>query len=117
MIYIATTKVIEKLYKKGSCVIVGRCGNFILKNKKDVLKVYLYSSLDDKINRVTKYYNIDKDKALNTINKVNKERKKHYKYYTNTILDDYNNYDLVLDVSKFGVEKTADIVSNIIKNS
>ena len=106
-----------KLYKKGSCVIVGRCGNFILKNKKDVLKVYLYSSLDDKINRVTKYYNIDKDKALNTINKVNKERKKHYKYYTNTILDDYNNYDLVLDVSKFGVEKTADIISNIIKNS
>ena len=117
LLYIATTKVIEKLYKKGSCVIVGRCGNFILKNKKDVLKVYLYSSLDDKINRVTKYYNIDKDKALNTINKVNKERKKHYKYYTNTILDDYNNYDLVLDVSKFGVEKTADIVSNIIKNS
>ena len=117
LLYIATTKVIEKLYKKGSCVIVGRCGNFILKNKKDVLKVYLYSSLDDKINRVTKYYNIDKDKALNTINKVNKERKKHYKYYTSTILDDYNNYDLVLDVSKFGVEKTADIISNIIKSN
>ena len=117
LLYIATTKVIEKLYKKGSCVIVGRCGNFILKDKKDVLKVYLYSSLGDKINRVTKYYNIDKDKALNTINKVNKERKKHYKYYTNTTLDDYNNYDLVLDVSKFGVEKTADIISNIVKNN
>ena len=117
LLYIATTKVIEKLYKKGSCVIVGRCGNYILKDKKDVLKVYLYSSLDDKINRVTKYYDIDKDKALNTINKVNKERKKHYKYYTNTTLDDYNNYDLVLDVSKFGVEKTADIISNIVKNN
>ncbi len=117
LLYIATTKVIEKLYKKGSCVIVGRCGNYILKDKKDVLKVYLYSSLDDKINRVTKYYNIDKEKALNAINKVNKERKKHYKYYTNTTLDDYNNYDLVLDVSKFGVEKTADIISNIVKNN
>lgn len=117
LLYIATTKVIEKLYKKGSCVIVGRCGNYILKDKKDVLKVYLYSSLDDKINRVTKYYDIDKDKALNAINKVNKERKKHYKYYTNTTLDDYNNYDLVLDVSKFGVEKTADIISNIVKNN
>ena len=117
LLYIATTKVIEKLYKKGSCVIVGRCGNYILKDKKDVLKVYLYSSLDDKINRVTKYYDIDKDKALNTINKVNKERKKHYKYYTNTTLDDYNNYDLVLDVSKFGVEKTADIICNIVKNN
>ena len=117
LLYIATTKVIKNLYKKGSCVIVGRCGNYILKDKKDVLKIYLYSSLEDKINRVTKYYNIDKNEAVKTINKVNKERKKHYKYYTNTILDDYNNYDLIFDVSKFGVEKTADIISNIIKNN
>ncbi len=117
LLYIATTKVIKNLYKKGSCVIVGRCGNYILKDKKDVLKIYLYSSLEDKINRVTKYYNIDKNEAVRTINKVNKERKKHYKYYTNTILDDYNNYDLIFDVSKFGVEKTADIISNIIKNN
>ena len=117
LLYIATTKVIENLYKKGSCVIVGRCGNYILKDKKDVLKVYLYSSEEDKINRVTKYYHITKDKALSTINKVNKERKRHYKYYTNTNLDDYNNYDLVINVSEFGVEKTADIINNIIKSN
>ena len=117
LLYIATTKVIENLYKKGSCVIVGRCGNYILKDKKDVLKVYLYSSEEDKINRVTKYYHITKDKALSTINKVNKERKRHYKYYTNTNLDDYNNYDLVINVSEFGVEKTADIINSIIKSN
>lgn len=117
LLYIATTKVIENLYKKGSCVIVGRCGNYILKDKKDVLKVYLYSSEEDKINRVIKYYRIEKDKALSTIKKVNKERKKHYKYYTNTNLDDYNNYDLVINVSEFGVEKTAEIINNIIKNN
>lgn len=117
LLYITTTKVIENLYKKGSCVIVGRCGNYILKDKKDVLKVYLYSSEEDKINRVTKYYHITKDKALSTINKVNKERKRHYKYYTNTNLDDYNNYDLVINVSEFGVEKTADIINSIIKSN
>ncbi len=117
LLYIATTKVIENLYKKGSCVIVGRCGNYILKDKKDVLKVYLYSSEKDKINRVAKYYHITKDKALSTINKVNKERKRHYKYYTNTNLDDYNNYDLVINVSEFGVEKTADIINSIIKSN
>lgn len=117
LLYIATTKVIENLYKKGSCVIVGRCGNYILKDKKNVLKVYLYSSEEDKINRVTKYYHITKDKALSTINKVNKERKRHYKYYTNTNLDDYNNYDLVINVSEFGVEKTADIINSIIKSN
>ena len=117
LLYIATTKVIKNLYKQGSCVIVGRCGNYILKDKKDVLRVYLYSSMEDKINRVTKYYHIEKDKAVSTINKINKERKKHYKYYTNMNLDDLNNYDLILDVSKFGVEKTAEIIGNIVKNN
>ena len=114
LLYIATTKVIKNLYKQGSCVIVGRCGNYILKDKKDVLRVYLYSSMEDKINRVTKYYHIEKDKAVSTINKINKERKKHYKYYTNTNLDDYNNYDIVIDTSKFGVEETAKILEQII---
>ena len=117
LLFIATTKVIEKLYRTGSCIIVGRCGNYILKDKKDVLKIYLYSSMEDKINRVTKYYHIASHKAVSTINKVNKDRKKHYKYYTNTNLDDLNNYDLILDVSKFGVEKTAEIISNIVKNN
>ncbi len=117
LLFIATTKVIEKLYRTGSCIIVGRCGNYILKDKKDVLKIYLYSNMEDKINRVTKYYHIASHKAVSTINKVNKDRKKHYKYYTNTNLDDLNNYDLILDVSKFGVEKTAEIISNIVKNN
>ena len=117
LLFIATTKVIEKLYRKGSCIIVGRCGNYILKDKKDVLKIYLYSSMEDKVNRVTKYYHIAPYKAVSTINKVNKDRKKHYKYYTNMNLDDLNNYDLILDVSKFGVEKTAEIIGNIVKNN
>ena len=117
LLFVATTKVIEKLYRKGSCIIVGRCGNYILKDKKDVLKIYLYSSMEDKINRVTKYYHIASHKAVSTINKVNKDRKKHYKYYTNMNLDDLNNYDLILDVSKFGVEKTAEIIGNIVKNN
>lgn len=117
LLFIATTKVIEKLYRTGSCIIVGRCGNYILKDKKDVLKIYLYSNMEDKINRVTKYYHIASHKAVSTINKVNKNRKKHYKYYTNTNLDDLNNYDLILDVSNFGVEKTAEIISNIVKNN
>lgn len=113
LLHLATKKVIEDLYQDGSCVIVGRLGNYILKDKEDVLKVYLYSSMEDKIKRVTKYYHIDKEKAVSTINKVNKERKKHYKYYTDTALDDYNNYDIILDVSKFGVQKTAEILKDI----
>lgn len=116
LLYIATSKVIEDLYKKGSCVIVGRCGNFILKDKKDVLKVYIYSSMEDKINRVTKYYGVSENEALKTITKINKARKKHYKYYTNTELDDYNNYDLVISVDRFGVLKAAKIIEDAVND-
>lgn len=116
LLYIATSKVIEDLYKKGSCVIVGRCGNFILKDKKDVLKVYIYSSMEDKINRVTKYYGVSENEALKTITKINKARKKHYKYYTNTELDDYNNYDLVISVDRLGVLKAAKIIEDAVND-
>lgn len=73
--------------------------------------------MEDKINRVTKYYHIEKAKAASTINKITKDRKKHYKYYTNTNLDDYNNYDISIDISRFGVVKTAKLLKEIILNN
>ena len=105
-LFISEQKVINKLYKKESCVIVGRCADYALKDKKDVLKVFLYSDSESKVNRAVKYYHLDSKKALKEINKINKLRAKHYEYYTNRKWYDLNNYDLLVNVDKYGVEKT-----------
>lgn len=114
-IFIAEEKVIKDLAKNESCIIVGRCADYILKDNKDTIKVFLYSSSQDKVKRAVKYYNLDEDKALKEINKINNERAKHYKYYTNRDWYDFANYDIALNVDYLGVDKTAELLEQIIK--
>ena len=113
-LFIAEQKVIESLAYSKSCVIIGRCADYILKDEKDVLKVFLYSDDENKVNRACNYYGLKKEKALKTINKINNERAKHYKYYTNRNWKDINNYDLMINVDKYGVEKSAEIIEEVI---
>lgn len=114
-IFIAEEKVIKDLAKKESCVIVGRCADYILKDNKDTIKVFLYSGSQDKVKRAVKYYNLEEDKALKEINKINSERAKHYKYYTNRDWYDFANYDIALNVDYLGVEKTAELLEQVIR--
>ena len=114
-IFIAEEKVIKDLAMKESCVIVGRCADYILKDNKDTIKVFLYSSSQDKVKRAVKYYNLEEDKALKEINKINSERAKHYKYYTNRDWYDFANYDIALNVDYLGVEKTAELLKQVIR--
>lgn len=107
-LFIAESKVIQKLAKTESCVIVGRCADAILKNKKNILKVFLYSDDDAKEKRVIQYYGVKKDNALKEIRVMNKKRAQHYQYYTNRKWKDWNNYDIIMHVDKLGVNQTVD---------
>jgi cytidylate kinase len=113
-IFIAEKKVIEDLAKNESCVIVGRCADYVLKDNKDTIKVFLYSDIENKIARAVKYYGIDKLKAKKIIGKENKERAKHYKYYTQRDWICPENYDIMLNVDKYGVDKVVDCLITII---
>ena len=114
-LFVAEVKVIKDLAKH-SCVIVGRCSDYILKDTKNTLKVFLYSDMDSKVKRAVKYYGISKEKAEKQIESINKKREKHYKYYTNRAWKNPNNYDLMLNVDLLGVEKCAELIENIIKS-
>ena len=61
-LFIKETELIKKLARKDSCVIVGRCADFILKNNRNVVKVFVYSDMEDKIKRATKFYGLNKEK-------------------------------------------------------
>lgn len=114
-LFVAEVKVIKDLAKH-SCVIVGRCSDYILKDTKNTLKVFLYSDMDSKVKRAVKYYGISKEKVEKQIESINKKREKHYKYYTDRAWKNPNNYDLMLNVDLLGVEKCAELIENIIKS-
>ena len=114
-LFIAEKEVINNLAKK-SCVIVGRCADYILKDNKDAIKIFLYSDSKSKENRAIKYYGLDEKNALKEIEKINKDRAKHYKFYTDREWKNFDNYDFAFNVDKYGVEKTADNIVEIIKS-
>ena len=111
-LYLEESKLIKSL-SSSSCVIIGRCADDILKDEKNILKVFIYSDMYDKIKRVTTHYNIDKKNALKEIKRINKLRSNHYKHYTGKNWGMPDNYDLCINSDLLGVEKTAEIISDM----
>jgi len=114
-LFLKESELIREIADKESCVIIGRCSDFILKDRKNVLKVFIYSDMENKINRAVKYYGFDKDKAEKEIKRIDKLRENHYKYYTEKNWNDHSNYDICINCDILGVEKSADLICSMIK--
>ncbi len=112
-LFIKESELIEEVANNESCVIVGRCADFILKDKENVLKIFIDSSIQDKINRATEYYKLDKNKAEKEIIRINKLRANHYKYYTEREWKDPANYDICINSDSIGIESAADLICEL----
>lgn len=109
----AESEVIKEL-SKSSCVIVGRCADYVLRDHPDVIKILIYSDKKSKINRVHQYYNIPLNKCEKEINKINKMRSTYYEYYTSQKWNDIQNYDLAIHTDVLGVHETAHLLGEYI---
>lgn len=109
------SELIKDIANKESCVIIGRCADSILADRNNVVKVFIYSNLEEKIKRATTYYGMDKTKAKKEIERIDKQRGNHYKYYTGKEWKDFSNYDVCLNSDALGVERTADIICDMVE--
>lgn len=114
-LFIKETEIVNELADKESCVIIGRCSDFILKDRENVIKVFIYSDMEGKLKRATKFYGLDKEKAEKEIRRIDKLRGNHYKYYTEKEWNNHSNYDICINSDVLGVEKTADFICEIVK--
>lgn len=114
-LFIKEAELVKEIAEKESCVIIGRCSDFTLNNRKDVLKVFIYSDMENKIKRVTEFYGVNKSNAEKEIRKINKLRANHYKHYTEKDWSNSENYDICINSDYLGVEKSANIICNIVK--
>ena len=115
-LFIKESELIREVADKESCVIVGRCADFVLKDRENILKIFVYSDMENKIKRATKFYGLDIEKAKKEINRIDKLRANHYKYYTEKKWNDFVNYDLCINSDALGVEKSVEIVCEIVKD-
>lgn len=109
----AQDKVIKKIASHGSCVIVGRAADYVLRNNKNVVRIFIYAPEDYRVKSVMEMYGDDKVMAKKNVHKSDKNRASYYNLISGKTFGDVSNYDLCID-SSIGVDKTAEIICNFI---
>ena len=107
-------QVIKELAEKESCVIIGRCADYVLKDNPNVIRLYLYAPLEDCIKRVMAQNSITEKETIKKIETIDKYRSDYYKYYTGKEWNDARNYDFCLNTTCMSYEKLIQVVENII---
>lgn len=117
-IYLAQSEIIRELAQKSSCVIVGRCADFILKDLKPY-RIFIYADLDSRIKRCIER-NTDTNEKLSEkeikkqILSIDKNRSKYYNYYTGNKWGDKNNYDLCVNTTDLVIKEIVPVIAKML---
>ena len=109
-LWLAESRIIERLAEKGPCVIIGRSADFMLRHHENVVNVFLHASMEYRIHRIMEIYGEKERINEKVLNDMDKRRAAYYQFYTDRKWGDAANYTLTLDTSVIGVEKCAEII-------
>lgn len=107
--YAGEAEVIRKL-AESSCIILGRCASEILKDQENVFNIYVVADKEDRIRRIMKKESLTYDQAKELLEKNDRDRSEYYYEHTGKVWGDVNNYHMILDTSRLGIENCADIL-------
>lgn len=113
-LFLLQSEIIEEEAKKHPCVFVGRCADFVLRDYTKLVRVFVYASPEKRMERISQVNNVDLSEAKSLMNKIDKKRANYYNYYTSQKWGKSENYDLMIDTTKIGVEGAAKIIEDYI---
>ena len=108
-------KILQELAEKESYVVIGRCADYILKDNPNVFKIFIHAAYANCIKHEMEYRCISEKQAIKEIKKLDKYRKEYYYYHTGEKWENVKNYDLAIDTSKLGFEKSVKYIKEYIK--
>lgn len=112
-VFLHQAQLIRQIASQGPCVIVGRCADYVLKDRKNVVKAFVYADLDSRKYRIAHIYQESDEKALNSIEKTDKKREQYYNFYSGQKFGDAANYDICLDSGVIGIDQCIEILKDI----
>lgn len=108
-------KIIKELASTHSCVIVGRCADYVLKEMDNVARIFVYAPFESCVQTVMDMYTMERRAAEKVVTSTDKHRSAYYKYYTGQDWDNAKNYDLSLNSEQLGFEKCVEIIKGYLK--
>lgn len=113
-VFLAQFDTIRRLAGQGSCIIVGRCADYVLRDHPGAVKLFVKADMQKRMERAVALNDVTMDKAEEYVRKMDKQRASYFNYYATTTWGDVNNYDLCLDTGKLGIEGSAELIMNYI---
>lgn len=114
-IFAEQANIISSIANKQSCIIVGRCSDFILEDRKNSLHIYIYAPYSARFRNCVDILKMEDDEARKMIARVDKARDNYHRNYAGYLPSDCNHKDVMIDSSQFGIEGTAKILANIAR--
>lgn len=114
-LYLLQHKIIKQVADEGPCVIVGRCADYVLRDRKDVVKVFIYADMDFRIKRAVETKDIKESKAEQVILKTDKSRANYYNFYSGKKWGLTESYDLCINRSTLTADQTVNVIDNYLK--
>lgn len=114
-VFLAQFNAIKEIANEGPCVIVGRCADYALADYKHCVNVFTHASMDDKISRIAKKYDLTTSKAKDLINKTDKKRASYYNYFSSKKWGEAAGYHLCIDSGCLGIDGTIEAIKNFVE--
>lgn len=111
--FMFTSETIKRLAQE-PCIIVGRCGDYVLQDR-DIIKIFVCAELDDRIKRISESLELSEKNALKLIQKTDKRRASYYNSYTDNVWGKANNYHITINTSVLGIDGSADVLQKFIE--
>ena len=116
-LFILQSDIIKEHASQGSCVVIGRCADYVLRNESNLLRIFIYGDLENREKRVQQRHpELKSSQVIDVINKTDKRRSSYYNFYTGNKWGKSGNYDLSINSSTFGIEGTADLICACVKD-
>lgn len=115
-VFLAQFDAIKKIADEGPCVIVGRCADYALADRSNVVDLFIYANESCKIKRIMEKYELNENKARDMIIKKDKQRQSYYNYYSSKKWGRADSYDLCINSSVLGVEGTVKLIAQYVED-
>lgn len=114
-LYRAQTAVIRSIARKGPCVIIGRCADYILRDYPNCLSVFICASKEDRVYRIKEQFYLSEREAVSKMKKIDRERKYYYETHTGKEWGSIDSHDMMFNSSRLGREKIADMLAALCR--
>ena len=114
-LFFLQSSIIRRLAQQGSCVIIGRCADFVLRNNPDAIRVFVQAALPVRVERAVNVYGLSPERAETTVQRIDRQRASYHNFYADYKWGKMENYNLIVDSGFVGLENAVSVIEQYVR--